>query len=455
MYDKYNSFTLFEKDVSTEKMREIFSDYNQIQKQMDCEAALSRVEAALGLIPKEAAVEINNKSSADNISIDKLKQKIHITGHPFLALITLYKEICEGNTAQYVHWGATSQDIMDTAFILQLKEAYEVFFPRIEELYKIVAEKAHEFRNVIMVGRTNGQHAVPITLGYKYSIWGFELRRSIDRLHEIKDRLFVGELAGAVGTLASFGDLGLEIQQGFCNELGLNVPPVAWFASRDVIAEFVNNLAILGSTLGKIGSEVYALQKSEIAELQEFFSKENIGSSTMPHKRNPFQAMQLSSNAKLLRSYATAILNSQEHEHERDPRSLSVEYHVVGESCKVIHASLEKAIVLLSKLLINEDNMRRNINKLHGLIFSEAIMLAIGKKVGRQNAHEIIHELAMEAIDKQMPLKDLLKENEVVMSNISLQEIDDLMNPENYLGKSSVFAERIKEQKDVYFSQNK
>ncbi len=452
MSNIYEQSTITDIYFTTTEMKRVFSDANKVQKQMDCEAALAEVEAELGIIPKEMAEEIVKKSKVELIDFDALLADFARTGHPFIPLVHAYKKICDNNAGEYVHWGATTQDILDTATTLQIKEAYEILMPRFEELYKIVAEKAEEHKNLVMVGRTNGQHAMPITLGYKMAVWGFEIREGIDRLKECEKRVFRGLFAGAVGTLAALQENGLAIQEGLLNKLGLHVPPVAWSTSRNHYAEFINNLAIMAASMAKIGNEVYALQKSEIAELEESQGAESVGSSTMPHKRNPFRSMELATNAKLIRGYAETMMNALELEHERDPRSAAAEPLLLERTCSTVHASVERAIKLVNKLVVYPENMARNLEALHGLIFSEAIMMELGKKLGRQTAHEILHELSMQAFKTRTSLKDLLKDDKLVSSVLSDEKIDDIMRAENYIGLAPLFAERLTVQKDAYFN---
>ncbi|WP_298706326.1 adenylosuccinate lyase family protein [uncultured Veillonella sp.] len=437
---------------TTDAMRNVFSDSNRIQKQMDCEAALAKVEGALGIIPKECAAEIQAKSSIQYIDFDELRTSLVKTGHPFVALIKEYKTICKDNAGEYVHWGATTQDILDTAAVLQIKEAYALIQDSAEKLLVILANKSLEWKHLIMAGRSNGQQAIPITLGYKLAVWGFELLDDILRLESGKERFFKGQFGGAVGTLASLGTQGLEIQRLFLNELGLYRPAIAWSSSRSHYSELVSNLAIMGATLGKIGSEVYALQKNEIGELEEYQGDGSVGSSTMPHKRNPFKAMQLSTNAKLIRGYAATMLESLETEHERDPRSASVETSVLENSFSLLHASLEKGIHLIENLVVYPERMLDNLNVLHGLIFSEPIMLELGNHMGRQEAHHIVHELARESFERKVPFIDLLKNNTVVSQYMSEDRLDDIMKYENYLGESEYFAESFADKVKMYVS---
>ena len=440
---------------TTQEMKRIFSDRNRVQKQMDCEAALAETEAELGIIPQAAAEEIVRKSKVEYLDFAQLKEAMVRTGHPLIPLIQAYKSICAEDAGEYVHWGATTQDMMDTAVVLQLREAYSVLMDGFDRLYRVLAEQAWRYKDQVMVGRTNGQHAMPITLGYKLSVWGFEVRDNIDRLREAERRVFKGEFAGAVGTLASLGEQGLRVQQGFLMRLGLQVPPVAWSSSRNHYAEMVNDLAIMAATMGKIGTEVYALQKSEIGEVEEPQRENAVGSSTMPHKRNPFRAMELSTNAKLARGCAAVMMESLETEHERDPRSACVENALFVQIFSLLHASVERAIFIMQGLVVNPKHMQRSLEALHGLIFSEALMMALGRRLGRQSAHEILHELSMQAFAQEIPLAELLKADGRVNQVLTAQEIDAIMRPEGYVGQAPFFAAQLKRQADAYFAAKK
>lgn len=438
---------LYKDYYGTERMRQIFSDTNQVQKWMDCEAALARVEARLGIIPESAAEEIQKKASVEFIDLKKIKKEIDKTGHPFVALVKVYKSICEGTSGEYLHWGATSQDILDTGMVLQVKEAYAIISSNLEQVYQKVSEKAAEYRDLVMVGRTNGQQAMPITLGFKFAVWGFELKRNISRLQECKERLLVGQFAGAVGTLASLGEQGIEVQEAFFSELGLTTPSIAWFTARDTLAEFAAVLALIATTLAKIGNEVYSLQKTEIAELEEYCGQDSIGSSTMPHKRNPFYSMQIVTLGKLVRSMAASLMDASEQEHERDPRGMQVEWEALAKICLMTDAALDKTISLVTNIVVKPENMKRNLELLQGLIFSEAIMLKLAEKTGRQTAHNVVHTLAMQAINQRIPIKELLLLAPETKGIISANELDELLEPKNYIGFAQTFVDRLIEKK--------
>lgn len=447
----YDTSTMQDMYFTTPEMKRIFSDAHRVQRQMDCEAALAEAEAELGIIPQDAAAEIVKKSKAEYLDFDALRADMVRTGHPFVALVHAYKVICDGSAGEYVHWGATTQDILDTAAVLQVRDAYEIIMARAEELYRLLAESAFRHKDLVMAGRSNGQQAMPITLGYKIAVWGFELRDDIDRMREAEKRVFKGQFGGAVGTLASLGEDGLRVQEGFLRRLKLAQPLIAWSSSRSHNAELLSNLAIMAATLGKIGTEVYALQKSEVRELEEAQGEGSVGSSTMPHKRNPFRAMELSTNAKLIRGCADVMLGALETEHERDPRSASVESLLFEQAFSLLDASLTKAIGLMKGLQVHPREMRRNLDALHGLIYSEAVMMKLAQELGRQTAHDIVHTLSRRAFEEGIPLARLLEEEPRVHAVLSGDEISELMRPEAYVGLAPYFAEKLKEEAEAYF----
>ena len=436
---------LYRDDFGTEKMRSIFSDENRLQKWLDVEVALAKVESELNIIPEEAYVEILKKGRFDLIDVKEFRDELIKTGHPLMPLIKLFKKACDNNAGQYIHWGATTQDVLDTGMILQVKEAYTEILEKVEYLNKVLCRQANKYRDLVMIGRTNGQQALPITLGFKFAIWANEIQRDIERLKDCKNRVLVGQFSGAVGTLASLGEDGMKVQRMLLDELGLNTPDITWNTSRDILVELTCILALINSTIGKIGTEVYALQKTETRELEEYFDSNKVGSSTMPHKRNPFVSMQLETLAKVSRSMVTLAYETMPNEHERDARGLAVEWDYISRICCTTDCALEKGIHLVENLIVYPENIEKNIDKLKGLVFSEAIMMKLSKIFGRQEAHDILHELSMEALEKDIPMKDMLLANEIISKNISEEEIDFILDPKNYLGFATSFVDKVVE----------
>ncbi len=436
--------SVFFKDLyGSEAMRAVFDDHNLLQKWLDYEAALARAEATLGLVPTEAAEEITRKARAELMDKDAIKRGVDKTVHPLVSLIWQLSEHCEGDAGGYVHWGATTQDVMDTAIVLQVKEAFPLFEAALDGLIEAASQLARTHRDTAMAGRTHGQQALPITLGFKIAVWVAELRRHKTRLSENKPRVLTGEFAGAAGTLASVSEHGLEINARLMQELGLNVPEIAWHTARDNFAEFATILSMICATLGKIAHEIIDLQKSEFGELEEPFEMGKVGSSTMPQKRNPMICEAILALARLARTQATTAIDAMMHEHERDWSSFQMEWAYIPEICIMTHGALELTQRVLSGLIVYPDNMLRNLDVTRGTLLAERVMLALGKFVGRQHAHDIIYESAMESFEKRVSFANVLKKNPVVTEHLDAAKIDALLDPLQYTGLAGIFVDKV------------
>lgn len=436
--------SVFFKDLyGSEAMRAVFDDHNLLQKWLDYEAALARAEATLGLVPAEAAQEITRKARAELMDKDAIKRGVDKTVHPLVSLIWQLSEHCEGDAGGYVHWGATTQDVMDTAIVLQIKEAFPLFEAALDGLIETASQLARTHRDTAMAGRTHGQQALPITLGFKIAVWVAELRRHKTRLSENKPRVLTGEFAGAAGTLASVSEHGLEINARLMQELGLNVPEIAWHTARDNFAEFATILSMICATLGKIAHEIIDLQKSEFGELEEPFEMGKVGSSTMPQKRNPMICEAILALARLARTQATTAIDAMMHEHERDWSSFQMEWAYIPEICIMTHGALELTHRVLSGLIVYPDNMLRNLDVTRGTLLAERVMLALGKFVGRQHAHDIIYESAMESFERRVSFAEVLKRNPVVTEHLDAAKIDTLLDPLQYTGLAGIFVDKV------------
>ena len=415
--------------TAKDAMKQIFSHEALMQRWLDVEAALARAEAYLDMIPREAAEEINRKAKIELFDLKKMEEIQQQVWLPTVAFIRTFQSICEGDAGQYIHWGATSQDLTDTARILQLKDAYNVVYPSLRRIEADFLDMADRYADIVMAGRTHAIQALPITFGFKVAIWAREIRRHIERLKECRRRLFVGQLSGAVGTLASFGEKGLRVQDAMLKkELGLDVPDIAWHASRDRLAEFANLLSMIAATLARIANEVYLLMSTEIAEVSEPWRKGIIGSSTMPHKRNPFITETMVSLSKKVRYNAALITEVMVVEHERDINFLSEEMEALAESCVIMGELLTSAENLAKNLIVYPDRMKKNLYALKGLMMAEGVMLELGHKVGKQTAHSIAHEDAMKAIDEEIEFKQALLEDPRVNQHLSEADIDRILD---------------------------
>jgi adenylosuccinate lyase len=436
--------SLFFKDLfGSAAMRAVFDDLNLLQKWLDYEAALARAEAAFGLVPSEAAAEITRQAHAANMDTAAIKQGIDKTVHPLVSLIWQLSNLCAGDAGRYVHWGATTQDVMDTAIVLQIKDAFLLFERTHDELIRVLADLASRYRDTPMAGRTHGQQALPITFGFKVAVWLAEMKRHRARLSACKPRVLVGEFGGAVGTLAGVGEQGIAINARLMEELGLGVPEIAWHSARDNFAEFATVITMIAATLGKIAHEIIDLQKSEFGEVEEPFEMGKVGSSTMPQKRNPMLCEAILTLARLTRRQAGVAIDAMYNEHERDWSSFQMEWAYLPELCVMTHGAMELALRVLSGLIVYPDNMRRNLDATGGLLLAERVMLALGKFIGRQLAHDVVYEAAMHAFESRQSFAAVLKQNPQVTAHLSAAAIDDLLDPVQYLGLSGQFVDRV------------
>ena len=353
-----------------------------------------------------------------------------------MSLVRALSEVA-GASGAYVHLGATSSDINDTATALQLKEASELLEKRLDHFEKTLIEKAQRYKRTIMMGRTHGQHALPITLGFKFAVWTRENARHIQRLRQCRERLLVGKMSGAVGTQAGLGPNAIKIQELVMHKLGLSAADISTqIIQRDIHAEFISYLAIVASTLDKIATEIRELQRPEIGELAEPFEKaKQVGSSTMPHKQNPELCERVCGLAKIIRSLVVPALDDVSTWHERDLTNTSAERFIIPEACILVDYVLYLMTNILVSLWVNEERMRKNIDLTQGRAMSEAVMIAlVGKGVGRQEAHEILRKLAIKSQAEKQSFKKILQEDKIVRAHLSEREIDKALNPRNYLG---------------------
>lgn len=425
---------IFRDLFGTDEMRSLFSDTALIQGWLDAEAALARAEAAVGLIPAPAASEIASKARAELLDPEEIRIGIQKADHPLVPVIWAFAAICEGDAGEYVHWGATTQDIMDTGMVLQLQAALTLLTDRIDELTALVAALAERERDTLMPGRTHGQHALPITLGLKFAVFLDEFMRHRDRLTQLRPRLLVGQLGGAAGTLASLNDYAERVQAEFCTLLGLRKPHVSWHTARDGLAEFAAVTAMVAATCERVAGEVILLQKTEVAELAEQHEDGNVGSSTMPQKRNPMTAESVVAASRLTRRHVVVALEGMTGQHERDMGAWQAEWAWVPELCVNADAVVAQAIDVVSGLSVDRDRMRANLASTGGLIMAEAVMMKAAERLGRQTAHEVVHQLAMRAVEENEPFKDLLAADPRVVDAFDAAAVDGLLDPAGYLG---------------------
>jgi adenylosuccinate lyase len=420
----------------TVEMRKIFEEEERLQRMLDVEGALAWAQAELGVIPEKNATEIMSKASTRYVTVEDVKDIEKSMKHEVMAMVDVLSKAC-GDSGLYIHLGATSSDILDTGMALQVKAALDKVEKELDSLENILLESVEKYERVVMIGRTHGQHALPITLGLKFSVWLREISRHIERLSQTRKRILVGKMTGAVGTQAGLGPKGLDIQKLVMKRLGLGIPEVTTqILQRDRHAELVCLLAIIASTLDKFSIEIRNLQRPEIAEVSEAFDvKKQIGSSTMPHKRNPVTCEKVCGLAKIMRSLVTPALEDVPTWHERDLTQSSCERFIIPESFIILDEMLTSTNNVLHNLHVDKERMRSNIELTQGRALSESLMIKLTMKgMARQDAYKIAHSLAMKSEDAKAPFRDLLITDQTVRKYLNENEIDAALNPENYLG---------------------
>jgi adenylosuccinate lyase len=439
----------------TVEMRRIFEEENRLQKLLDVEAALAWAHGEVGNIPRKDAEKIVEMASIRHVKISRVKEIEGEIRHDVMSLVKALSEVC-GSSGAYVHFGATSSDMLDTATALQLKEATQVITKRLDELEAVLIKKAEQYKATVIMGRTHGQHALPTTLGFKFAVWTRENARHIQRLRECKERLLVGKMSGAVGTQASLGSNAVKIQELVVKKLGIKPTDISTqIIQRDRYAELVCLFAMVACTLDNIATEIRELQRTEIGELFEPFKKEKqVGSSTMPHKRNPELCERICGLARILRSLVVPVLENIATWHERDLTQSSAERFIIPEACILTDYILVLITGILKNLQIDEKRMLKNIELSQGRTMSEAVMLALTRKsMSRQEAHELMRALTIKSESEGQPFKETLLKNETVQKILSEKEIDATLDPRNYLGTAikqveSVIQRTKQERKD-------
>jgi adenylosuccinate lyase len=434
---------LFQDVFSTKRMREIWDDKSIVQNWLTVEAALAEAQAKLGIISWEYATEIVEKARVEKLDFSKIRKDMNHTGHPIVPILLELQRNCEGNAGEYIHLGATTQDIIDTGMILSAQKSFAVLYEDLYEIEDILINLADEYKSTVMAGRTNGQQALPITFGYKVAIWASEIHRQLERMIECKARDFVGQLGGGVGTLAGYGERALELQEDVMYRLGLKVPDVSWQSSRDRLMSIVNILGLISATFGKIANEIVNLQKTEVSELAEPWTQGVIGSSTMPHKRNPHISEDIFTLAQLVKGSIFTMYEAQFQEHERDCACWKIEWVTIPEIFIFTGAILDKAKMVLKGIVVNKHKMEQNLDLLGGLLLSEAVMLQLGKKIGKQTAHELIYEISMKTIEESGYFKENLLKDSRVNQFFTAEEMEKILNPKEYIGFSQYFTEKI------------
>jgi adenylosuccinate lyase len=426
----------------TPEMKQVFSEEHRFRCIIDAEIALAKAEGALGMIPQKDAEIIAKK--AHDASLERSKEIEDEIHHDMMAVVRAVSEVC-GDAGRWIHYGATSNDILDTATGLQLRDALIILEEKLKKLLEVLLNRAEETKFLVCIGRTHGQHGVPTTYGLRFAIWASEIGRHIERLGQMRPRVCVGQLTGAVGTQAALGEKGIEIQEEMMKFLKISSVDVSnQIIQRDRYAEYFCFLANVATTLDKIGVEIRSLQRTEIGEVEEAFAARQVGSSTMPHKRNPIKSEQVCGLARIIRSSVEPAFQNNTLWDERDLTNSSPERILFPEATILADHILKNMISVLEGLNLKEDRIKENLSMLHGINMAESIMIELTKKgMGRQEAHEIIREKSMEALETKEPLSALLSRTPEVTGIIPAQEIEKLLSPGSYIGTSVRQVEKV------------
>jgi 3-carboxy-cis,cis-muconate cycloisomerase len=424
----------------------VFSDENLLKCYVEAEVALAVAQGRLGVIPRQAADAIAGLAPTVALDRDALKHEAENVGYPILGLVRQLSQKL-GEAGRYVHWGATTQDIMDTGTVLQIRAALAIVERDLAAVSAALVNLASKYRDTSMPGRTHLQQALPITFGYKCAIWLSMMDRHAARLRELKPRVLVAQLGGAAGTLASLGDQGVDVRREYARELKLGDPPITWHVARDAVAETVGFLGLLTGSLGKIGFDIMLMMMTELGEAFEPFASHRGASSTMPQKRNPISSEILVANAKAVRQHAALMLDAMIQDFERATGPWHVEWMAIPESFILTAGSLAQAKFMLEDLVVDESRMRSNLDLSQGLIVAEAVMMGVAPHLGRQQAHDVVYEACRDALAQGRSLFDVLKANPKIAAALPEDRLHALCDPVNYLGSAPRMVDAIVRQR--------
>jgi len=431
---------------TTGDMREIFSDHRRLQAMLNFEAALARALAREGIASKEAAAAIESQCDANLFSIETLAREGALAGNVAIPMIKQLASLVARNhekASAFVHYGATSQDAIDTGLVLQLREALEEIGNGLSRISRALVKLVEAHESTLLAGRTWLQHAPPVTLGLKAAGWLSAIERHHARLNQTQEDALVIQFGGAVGTLAALGDRGPAVASALADDLKLGLPDLPWHTQRDRFAEVATSLGLLVGTLGKIARDISLMAQTEVAEVAEPAAPGKGGSSTMPHKQNPVGCAVILSAAIRVPALVCTMLASMVQEHERGLGGWHAEWESLPEICMLAGGAVAQAAALLGGLEIREDRMSENIEVTRGLIFSEAVAMALRSKLGRSQSHQLLEEASRRAVEKNQSLQDVLLSDARVREHLSTEEIARLMDPGNYIGSAREMTRKV------------
>ena len=438
----------------TPEMKKIWETENKLQRMLDVESALAQAEGKLGIIPQEVADEIAKKANTKYVKEERVNEIEKQTKHDIGAIVKGLGEVCDNGAGEYVHFGATSNDVVDSSNSLLIKDSAEVIKDKIKTLTKILLKLAEENIDKVAVGRTHGQHALPITYGMKFALWADELHRQYERVNNAENNVCVAMMDGAVGTTAALGEQGWEIHKTVAEILELPAASITnQVVQRDNHVEFIMALANLASSLDKMALEIRNLQRTELMEVGEYFDPEKqMGSSTMPHKMNPITAERICGVARIVKSFVNAALDNNPLWHERDLTNSSCERIMFPESCILTDYILNLTIKLMSNLVFYDENIERNLNLTNGLIMAERLMAELTRSgMGKQTAYGIVRKNAIKANKEGKLLSDLILEDEEVQKYLTEKDVEEIMDPHTYIGSSKIIVNELLEKSNNWF----
>jgi 3-carboxy-cis,cis-muconate cycloisomerase len=426
----------------SDAMRAVFDERAFLQRMLDVEAALARVQARLGIIPAEAAAAIADAARLDNLNTDELGASVRNVGYPVVGVVKGLSRAA-GEAGRWTHWGATTQDIMDTALVLQIREGLALLRRDLLGVIAALAAEAERHRRTLMPGRTHLQHALPTTFGLKCAVWLAPLLAHVQRLDQLRPRVERVEFGGAAGTLASLGDRGIAVMEGLAAELGLGAPLAPWHVVRDGLAEAVSLLGLICGSLSKFAFDIVLLAQTEVAEVSEPHVSGRGGSSTMPQKRNPIAAEYVLAAARGVQALVPLMQGAMAQDQERGTGPWQTELLALPQSFVLTHGAVERARTIAEGMVIDADRMRQNLGATHGLIMAEAVMMGLAPHLGREEAHHVVQHTADTALRERIGLAEALAREPLVREKLDRAGIERLTDPAHYLGSAEAFIDRV------------
>ena len=426
----------------SDAMRAVFDETAYFQRMLDVESALARVQGRLGIIPKDAAEAIIAAAKQENLHTGDLASSARNVGYPVVGLVAGLSKAA-GPAGAWTHWGATTQDIMDTATVLQVKDGLDLIETALKAILTALVHQADKHRNTVMAGRTHLQQALPITFGLKCAIWAMPFIAHLERLQQLRPRVLQVEFGGATGTLASLQDQGIPIMEALATELNLNAPPAPWHVVRDSLAETVSLLGLISGSLAKIATDIILLAQTEVGEVAEPYVAGRGASSTMPQKRNPIASEYILAAARMVQGLVPVMQSAMAQDHERATGPWQAEALVLPQAFVLTHGALLHTQSIAQGLVVDTDRMRANLNITHGLIVSEAVMMGLAPVIGRGEAHHVVKHACDIALTEKVPLAEALQRDPTIANRLDRAAIEKLIDPANYLGSTQAFIDRV------------